>query len=224
MNQFVFDWWPDALAWLLLLEVVALATLGGFQILAKLLGRHEPHDFFVIFYFTFWRAFGKPRLYPTPVNYEPTPPRRDSVSVDMTGSTPLDDDDLDALLGMASAGGTATAGTEGDVEAMTVEVLVEGGAASSAVLAIESGLIRIAATVDAESGLANAAALKQVGLALGVPQHQLAIVSGQTKAEKTFRITGLTASELEDRLSSAAAACTPNDEGWGDDESVAFRT
>ena len=227
MNDFVFDWWPDALAYVLLVELVALATMGGFQGLAKLLGRNEPNDFFVIFYRVFWRAFAKPRLYPVPINYEPVPPKREASGASIDQAAALDDDDVEALLGGIDLPGDEPA-TDGNVpddeaEAMTVEVVVDGNADRDAVTAIEATAIRVATTVSAESGLANATALDQVGLALGVPRHQMSIVSGHTRAEKTLRINGLSAAELDARLASAAASCQPADDGWGDEESVAFR-
>jgi uncharacterized protein (TIGR00251 family) len=51
-----------------------------------------------------------------------------------------------------------------------------------------------------EAGRANRAVLELLAETLGIPQSQLAIVAGHTRPRKTVRITGLTAAEVERRL------------------------
>ena len=71
-----FDWRPGALEWMLVVELVCLATLAGARYIAALLGRNAPSDPFVIFHRVLWAAMRRPWLHPVPVNYRPVPPRQ----------------------------------------------------------------------------------------------------------------------------------------------------
>lgn len=74
----------------------------------------------------------------------------------------------------------ATPGTE-------IAVRVTPKAARSRVLA-EDGQIRIYVTTVPEGGKANAAVVKLLAKAVGVPKSRLALVRGQTARDKLFRV------------------------------------
>ncbi|TCM80987.1 DUF167 domain-containing protein [Rhodovulum steppense] len=52
----------------------------------------------------------------------------------------------------------------------------------------EDGLLRIYVTCVPEDGKANAAVLKLLARALGVPKSRLAIIRGQTARDKLIRV------------------------------------
>ena len=238
-ERFVFDWWPGGLMWLFVFELVVLATMAMFRIVAKLLGRDEPHDFFVVFYRTFWQALRHPRLHPVPVNYEPVPPKRDEGPAISTSGEAIDEDALDSLFqseqayddAPAAAGGAAVASADAGLD-NELEVTCHGPCDHDGIRAIGPEGIHLAVKCDPGSGLANPVALREVALALGIPQHLLAIVSGQTRSQKTLRVNGVSPAELNQRLASASRdvpemPASPEDDeedGWGDcGDSVAFR-
>jgi|WetSurMetagenome_2_1015567.scaffolds.fasta_scaffold965116_2 uncharacterized protein len=60
--------------------------------------------------------------------------------------------------------------------------------------------LKIKVAQPPEAGRANRAVLELLAETLNIPQAQLAIVAGHTQPRKTVRITGLTAAEVEQRL------------------------
>jgi len=54
-------------------------------------------------------------------------------------------------------------------------------------------------------GAANEALLRMLSDALGVPASDLAIISGHHSRDKTLRVVGLSAAELQQRLRDAGA-------------------
>lgn len=54
----------------------------------------------------------------------------------------------------------------------------------------EGEAIRVYVTVVPEGGKANAAVVKLLSKALGIPKSRLALIRGATARDKVFRITG----------------------------------
>lgn len=54
----------------------------------------------------------------------------------------------------------------------------------------EDGAIRVYVTAVPEGGKANAAVIKMLSKALGVPKSRLALIRGETSRDKVFRIEG----------------------------------
>ncbi len=66
--------------------------------------------------------------------------------------------------------------------------------------------LKVRVRAPAERGKANAAAEKLLSEALGVPKGCARIVAGHTSARKTVEISGLSESEVRDRLSKVQRA------------------
>jgi uncharacterized protein len=62
--------------------------------------------------------------------------------------------------------------------------------------------LKVRVSAPAERGKANAAAEKIVAEALGVPAERARIVAGKGSARKVIEISGLSESEIQQRLSS----------------------
>ena len=206
-SEFAFNWRPGVLEWLLVVELVVLLTMGLYRYVAALLGRTAPTDPLVIFYHVFWRAFRTPRRYPIPVNYQPVPPRKPKVKVDdAVEGTGLTDDELEALMaGAADADGPPPGGAPADQENLggTRQVLLEVTivpAPQPGIRGLRGGRVLVGADLPPDDGRANQLAIRHVCTLLRVQPHQVAIQAGHGKADKTLRVSGLSADELADRL------------------------
>ncbi|MHC0053398.1 DUF167 domain-containing protein [Actibacterium sp. D379-3] len=62
--------------------------------------------------------------------------------------------------------------------------------ASRNALVLEDGALRAYVTAVPEGGKANAAVIKLLSKALGVPKSRLDLLRGQTARDKTFRVAG----------------------------------
>jgi uncharacterized protein (TIGR00251 family) len=68
-----------------------------------------------------------------------------------------------------------------------IAVRVTPKASRNAIMA-EGGAIRVYVTVVPEAGKANAAVIKLLAKALGVPKSRLELIRGETARDKIFRI------------------------------------
>lgn len=203
MPKIALNWQPGPLEWLLVLELVILLVLGGYRLIAKLLGRNAPTDWFVIFYSVFWRAFRSPRNFPVPVNYLPVPPKRPKPKLDEEPeSAGLTDEEIELLMGEGGADGARTVK---DKEALLsaqhadVHVRVVTGM-TVAVRSIDEGVVTISVNVPPDDGRANRIIIDQLCVLLHVKPHQVSIQTGHTRADKSMRITGMTEKDLERKL------------------------
>jgi hypothetical protein len=57
-------------------------------------------------------------------------------------------------------------------------------------IVVDEGAIRIYTTTVPEDGKANAAVIKLLSKALGVPKSRLDLIRGQTARDKVFRVMG----------------------------------
>lgn len=83
---------------------------------------------------------------------------------------------------MSDLGHLARAGAE-------IAVRVTPRASRNAVV-VEGGGIRIYVTVVPEGGKANAAVVKLLAKALGLPKSRLTLIRGETVRDKVFRVDG----------------------------------
>jgi uncharacterized protein (TIGR00251 family) len=60
--------------------------------------------------------------------------------------------------------------------------------ASRNLVGVEEGAIRVRVTAVPEDGKANAAVIKLLAKALGVPKSRLALIRGETARDKVFRV------------------------------------
>ncbi len=60
--------------------------------------------------------------------------------------------------------------------------------ASRNAITVEEGAIRVYVTTVPEGGKANAAVVKLLAKALGVPKSRLELIRGATSRDKTFRV------------------------------------
>lgn len=208
-SEFAFNWRPGLLEWLLVLELIVLVVLALYRYIAALMGRTAPTDALVIFYHVFWRAFRSPKRYPIPVNYLPVPPREKKPKLEESGEgVGLTDDELEMLM----AGGEAPRGEGQDMAAALrsahhadLHVRVVTGM-TIAVRSIEEGVVTISVNVPPDDGRANRIVIEQICTMLHLKPHQIGIHTGQTRADKSLRITGMSESELEKRLEALGEA------------------
>ena len=200
--------------------------MAAYRWLAIALGRQDPRDFFVIFHRVFWRALRSPRLYPLPVNYDPAP-RRAKVAkpADNGCDAGLTEDELERLLG-GDSGATpdttvGTAPPPSDVganddaagEGVRFDVRVHGPEKADKVCDLQGRTLAVAVTVAPDDGRANATVIRLVGAAFGVQAHQVAILSGQTKADKVVSLSGVRPERLASTMATLERATTAD----GDD-------
>lgn len=235
-NEWAFDWWPGGLAWLLVFELLALGVMLGARLVADLIAKNEPTDFFVIFYRVFWRAMRNPRLYPVPVNYEPVLPRRAIDTSVVCDDQALTEDELERLFAgdelddaAPASSGVADDDMSGGTRRCELEVRVIGPSRQECIRGVEDGVLVIAVPFAPDDGRSNGTAIGLVSRLLRVEQHQVAIIAGHTKGDKTLRISGLTPTDLAARRGEMEMAATPaleeleEADPFTSDPAVAFR-
>jgi uncharacterized protein YggU (UPF0235/DUF167 family) len=219
MSRVAFDWWPDGLMWLLVLELVVLGVMAASRVMAKFLGKTDPRDFFVIFYRTFWQAMQKPTLYPVPINYEPVIPKKPESAAPVEDED-MDEDDLEALFAADRRDGDeATTPVEEDAGPAELLVKLHGPRKKEGVLSVEDNQLEVQVACDPDSGRANPSVLDLLTRVLKVERHQLSIVRGQASGTKVIRLVGQTQSELRDKLGEASTAIIASSQtSVGDDD------
>jgi uncharacterized protein YggU (UPF0235/DUF167 family) len=228
MNGLAFDWLPSGLILLLVIELILLVSMLVYRSIAQLLGKAEPSDFFVIFYRTFWRAMANPKLYPLPVNYDPSPPKRDEAAVVAGEGERLTEDELESIMaagdgaeepeampmptarpvGVAAPAKPRRQAADDEDDGIgrpELSVEVEGPAEAEKLLEANAaaGRVRLAVPFAPDAGRANEVVVRRLASIFGVERHQVQIAAGHTKAHKTVLIAGVTAAVLADRLQMA---------------------
>ncbi len=85
-------------------------------------------------------------------------------------------------------------------DGVILPVLAQPGARRNAILGERGGALRVAVTSPPDKGKANAAIQVVLAEALGCKPARIALVSGATSRQKRFRIEGMTAARLRERL------------------------
>jgi uncharacterized protein (TIGR00251 family) len=80
---------------------------------------------------------------------------------------------------------------------------VSAGAGRTGIVGRHGDAWKLRVTSAPERGRANAAVLRLLADALGVPEHSLALVSGHTSRDKIVELHGLNVDEAERRLAEA---------------------
>jgi uncharacterized protein (TIGR00251 family) len=80
---------------------------------------------------------------------------------------------------------------------------VSAGAGRTEIVGRHGDAWKLRVTSAPERGRANAAVLRLLADALGVPEHSLALVSGHTSRDKIVELQGLRVDEAERRLAEA---------------------
>jgi uncharacterized protein (TIGR00251 family) len=88
-------------------------------------------------------------------------------------------------------------------ESTRIRLRVSPGAARSSVVGRHGDGWKVRVAAPPEGGRANAEAVRLVAAALGVPERDVALVTGQRSRDKTLAIEGLTAAEADARLAAA---------------------
>jgi uncharacterized protein (TIGR00251 family) len=83
---------------------------------------------------------------------------------------------------------------------------VSPGASSDAVVGRHGAAWKVRVAAPPENGKANAAVVRLLAGALGVPARDVSIVSGQSSRDKTVALAGLDTDEIERRLVNASGA------------------
>ncbi len=92
---------------------------------------------------------------------------------------------------------------------VSVTVRVQPGARRAGFVGVVDGVLKLAVTAPPVDGAANAAAVRALAAELGVRPRAVTLVGGERSRLKRFAIDGLSASEVEQRLASVRAACSP---------------
>ena len=79
----------------------------------------------------------------------------------------------------------------------------------NAVVGVQAGRLKVAVTAAPEKGKANEAIVRVLADALGIKASQIELAGGASARHKKFRVSGLSAAELEQRI----AACLGGDNG-----------
>ena len=87
-------------------------------------------------------------------------------------------------------------------DAILLPVRARAGAKVNAISGIRAGRLCVSVTQAPEKGKANAAIVKVLARGLGLKRSQVALHSGEISPRKQFRLTGVTETELRERLSS----------------------
>jgi len=81
-----------------------------------------------------------------------------------------------------------------------IAVKAVAGASRDRVVAVLAGALKIATAAAPEKGKANKAIAATLAAALGVDKRDVEIVSGPTSPRKQFRIAGLSAARVRERI------------------------
>jgi hypothetical protein len=74
------------------------------------------------------------------------------------------------------------------------------GSRRNQVRGLDAGVLKVAVTAPPEKSKANKALVETLAQFLRVPRRNVAIVSGETSRAKRVEILGITAAEVEDKL------------------------
>jgi uncharacterized protein len=81
-----------------------------------------------------------------------------------------------------------------------LRVRVQPRASRSEVTAWQDGVLHVRLTAPPVDGAANAACREFLANWLGIKRSQIELVSGEKSRDKRFRLTGLTAAEIETKI------------------------
>jgi uncharacterized protein (TIGR00251 family) len=83
----------------------------------------------------------------------------------------------------------------------TLELRVHPGARRNAITGTQAGAFKISLTTPPTDGRANEALIALLAERLNIPRARIALLTGLSSRNKTVRITGLTAQQVQSLLS-----------------------
>jgi uncharacterized protein YggU (UPF0235/DUF167 family) len=210
----------SVLEWVLLVELVVLATAGVFRLAGFVIRSDDPDDPFTAFYQTFWKVFlrkrGRLRSAVTQLDvekarqYDQMKQAGDVEGIkelldNEFGGHAFDESEISAALEAEVATAQTDAGAEGEpartkVAQLTVKVIPF--AQKDELVSIRSDGISIQVVCGPEEGQANKAAIDLVAQALNVKPYQVTLLKGHYKPFKTLQIAGFNQAELDLKLAS----------------------
>lgn len=98
---------------------------------------------------------------------------------------------------------------ESTPDGLILPIQAQPKARRNGVTGAHAGRLRVAVTAPPEKGKANKAIVQVLAAALNLKRSQLSIVAGTTSSQKKCLVTGVTADDLQRRLS----ACIGLEEG-----------
>ena len=87
-------------------------------------------------------------------------------------------------------------------DGVTFKIKVKPKSRQNGVLGVRAGILMLAVTAAPEKGKANKAVIELLAERLKIAKSAIEIISGETFAEKVVRVVGLSAQELDQKLSS----------------------
>ena len=84
-----------------------------------------------------------------------------------------------------------------------IDLRVIPGAAKDAIAGVYDGALKVRVSAPPERGKANKAVIRLLSRALGLPERDVSITSGETSQNKTVEIAGLSMDEVADRIAKA---------------------
>jgi uncharacterized protein YggU (UPF0235/DUF167 family) len=189
----------NALEWILALELVCLGIAGVMELISQFIAKQDPDDPIYIFCSTFWREF----LWP-PVGLASSSGRsggRSGGKSSASSSARVEEDessDDDAFYGRIKKG------ADGRISKVDLVILVEANAAADEVVGRDGEGVRVRVTGEAAEGSTNKAMIEMIATAIGVQPYQVTLTKGHYQVRKTVQVQGMTAAELQSRLSGLA--------------------
>lgn len=92
---------------------------------------------------------------------------------------------------------------------VTFTVHVVPRASRNEIAGVEGEALRVRLTAPPVEGAANAALITFLAEVLGVPRRDVRLVSGQTARRKVVAVAGVTAEEMQERLTRVGARHSP---------------
>lgn len=81
-----------------------------------------------------------------------------------------------------------------------IAVKAVAGSSREGIVGVLGDALKVATAAPAEKGKANAAIARTLAKALGISPGSIELVSGPTNPRKEFRLAGLSAADIRDRL------------------------
>jgi len=181
------------LEWVLALEGLALAILGIMGLISMLTAKQDMTDNLWVFCATFWREFlWPPAVMPIDAKSTGGAGRRASrgpVARPVEEASPEDE-----------FYGRFKKGADGRVNKVDLEIIVQAHAPSDAVVGRDGDGLKVQVSGEAGESRSNKALIELVATAMGVKPYQVTLTKGHYQQRKTVQIQGVSADELQVRL------------------------
>jgi uncharacterized protein YggU (UPF0235/DUF167 family) len=195
----VLDWLEIPsfpLNWLLIIELVLLGCMAVLGLISVQLAKQDPDDAVFAICRTFWNEF----LFPSQAMSSARPGRGGGGGRKKAKPTNSEVSDEDEFYGRVPKDAS------GRVSKIDLVVLVIPHAASDAVVGRDGDGIKVQVVGEAGESRSNKSAVEMIATALGVKPFQVAMTKGHYQTRKTVQLQGVSADELQMRLSALAEA------------------